>query len=68
MGDKPDVSEVLNFDKTKLKKQEVNEKSALPTSGGKISICDLVCDFYCGFCLMFSSMYLMCVFACRYCT
>jgi len=31
MGDKPDVSEVAGFDKTKLKKTETAEKNTLPT-------------------------------------
>ncbi|KAL6100901.1 tmsb4y [Pungitius sinensis] len=31
MADKPDVSEVANFDKTKLKKTETQEKNTLPT-------------------------------------
>ncbi|XP_013875505.1 thymosin beta-12 [Austrofundulus limnaeus] len=31
MSDKPDVSEVANFDKTKLKKTETKEKNPLPT-------------------------------------
>ncbi|XP_022091531.1 thymosin beta-like [Acanthaster planci] len=31
MGDKPDVSEVTSFDKTKLKKTETEEKNTLPS-------------------------------------
>ncbi|KAF1371840.1 hypothetical protein PFLUV_G00273540 [Perca fluviatilis] len=31
MSDKPDISEVTNFDKTKLKKTETQEKNPLPT-------------------------------------
>ncbi|XP_054470666.1 thymosin beta-4 [Anoplopoma fimbria] len=31
MSDKPDISEVENFDKTKLKKTETQEKNTLPT-------------------------------------
>uniref|UniRef100_A0AAY5KPG2 Thymosin beta n=1 Tax=Esox lucius TaxID=8010 RepID=A0AAY5KPG2_ESOLU len=31
MADKPDVSEVSHFDKTKLKKTETHEKNTLPT-------------------------------------
>lgn len=31
MSDKPDVSEVTTFDKTKLKKTETQEKNPLPT-------------------------------------
>ena len=32
MSDKPDVSEVASFDKTKLKKTDTQEKNTLPTS------------------------------------
>jgi hypothetical protein len=31
MGDKPDVSEVTSFDKSKLKKTDTEEKNTLPT-------------------------------------
>jgi len=31
MADKPDVSEVTNFDKSKLKYTETQEKNPLPT-------------------------------------
>ncbi|XP_041914301.1 thymosin beta-b-like [Alosa sapidissima] len=31
MGDKPDISEVVQFDKSKLKKTETLEKNTLPT-------------------------------------
>ncbi|XP_034430486.1 thymosin beta-4 [Hippoglossus hippoglossus] len=31
MSDKPDISEVENFDKTKLKKTDTVEKNPLPT-------------------------------------
>jgi len=31
MSDKPDVTEVEKFDKTKLKKTETKEKNPLPT-------------------------------------
>uniref|UniRef100_A0A3Q3WMD1 Thymosin beta n=1 Tax=Mola mola TaxID=94237 RepID=A0A3Q3WMD1_MOLML len=31
MSDKPDISEVTTFDKTKLKKTETQEKNPLPT-------------------------------------
>ncbi|CAI5655924.1 thymosin beta-4 [Astatotilapia calliptera] len=31
MSDKPDVTEVTTFDKTKLKKTETQEKNPLPT-------------------------------------
>lgn len=35
MGDKPDVTEVLSFDKSKLKPTETEEKNTLPTKDGK---------------------------------
>lgn len=35
MSDKPDVSEVTTFDKTKLKKTDTQEKNTLPTKEGK---------------------------------
>lgn len=31
MADKPDITEVTTFDKTKLKKTETEEKNTLPT-------------------------------------
>jgi len=31
MSDKPDISEVTKFDKTKLKKTKTEEKNTLPT-------------------------------------
>ena len=31
MSDKPDISEVTSFDKTKLKKTETQEKNPLPS-------------------------------------
>ncbi|XP_053184927.1 thymosin beta-4 [Scomber japonicus] len=31
MADKPDITEVTTFDKTKLKKTETQEKNTLPT-------------------------------------
>jgi len=31
MSDKPDMTEVASFDKTKLKKTETQEKNTLPT-------------------------------------
>jgi len=31
MGDKPDVSEIQQFDKSKLKKTNTQEKNPLPT-------------------------------------
>lgn len=38
MSDKPDVSEVTSFDKTKLKKTETQEKNPLPTKESKAQI------------------------------
>ncbi len=38
MADKPDISEVSQFDKTKLKKTETNEKNTLPTKESKFLI------------------------------
>lgn len=35
MADKPDVSEVVSFDKSKLKKTETEEKNPLPTQEGE---------------------------------
>lgn len=35
MSDKPDVSEVTKFDKSKLKKTETAEKNPLPTKESK---------------------------------
>lgn len=35
MSDKPDVSEVNTFDKTKLKHAETQEKNTLPTKESK---------------------------------
>lgn len=35
MGDKPDISEVTSFDKSKLKKTETQEKNPLPTKESK---------------------------------
>lgn len=36
MSDKPDISEVKEFDKTKLKKTETKEKNPLPTKESKL--------------------------------
>lgn len=38
MADKPDVSEVTTFDKTKLKKTETQEKNPLPTKESEESL------------------------------
>uniref|UniRef100_A0A8C2EW14 Thymosin beta 5 n=1 Tax=Cyprinus carpio TaxID=7962 RepID=A0A8C2EW14_CYPCA len=35
MADKPDISEISQFDKTKLKKTETKEKNTLPTKESK---------------------------------
>lgn len=40
MSDKPDMTEIARFDKTKLKKTETKEKNPLPT---KESECPFVC-------------------------
>ena len=37
MSDKPDLAEVTNFDKTKLKKTDTQEKNPLPSKESKIS-------------------------------
>ena len=37
MSDKPDVSEVTTFDKTKLKKTETQEKNPLPTKESELA-------------------------------
>uniref|UniRef100_A0A3B3RWV7 Thymosin beta n=1 Tax=Paramormyrops kingsleyae TaxID=1676925 RepID=A0A3B3RWV7_9TELE len=34
MSDKPDLTEIMSFDKTKLKKTETREKNPLPTKEG----------------------------------
>lgn len=36
MSDKPDVSEISHFDKSKLKKTETHEKNSLPTKEGEV--------------------------------
>ncbi|CAH1267035.1 TMSB10 [Branchiostoma lanceolatum] len=38
MSDKPDVSEVAKFDKSKLKKTETSVKNTLPTKEGKAEL------------------------------
>lgn len=40
MSDKPDISEVTSFDKSKLKKTETQEKNPLPSKESK---CVFVC-------------------------
>lgn len=37
MSDKPDMTEIANFDKTKLKKTETKEKNPLPTKESEYS-------------------------------
>uniref|UniRef100_A0A3B5KCA8 Thymosin beta n=1 Tax=Takifugu rubripes TaxID=31033 RepID=A0A3B5KCA8_TAKRU len=39
MSDKPDMTEIANFDKTKLKKTETKEKNPLPTKESDIYPC-----------------------------
>ena len=46
MADKPDISEVTTFDKTKLKKTDTQEKNTLPTSESELmheTLCVCVC-------------------------
>lgn len=38
MADKPDISEISQFDKTKLKKTETQEKNTLPTKESKFEM------------------------------
>jgi hypothetical protein len=38
MGDKPDVSEVTKFDKSKLKKADTQEKNTLPTKESEATL------------------------------
>lgn len=37
MGDKPDISEVQKFDKSKLKNVDTQEKNTLPTKEGQLT-------------------------------
>lgn len=46
MADKPDVSEVTTFDKTKLKKTETQEKNPLPTKESKQHLVLTEVSFY----------------------
>lgn len=39
MSDKPDMTEIARFDKTKLKKTETKEKNPLPTKESKSPSC-----------------------------
>lgn len=39
MSDKPDMTEIARFDKTKLKKTETKEKNPLPTKESECSLC-----------------------------
>lgn len=41
MSDKPDLSEVTNFDTSKLKKTTTEEKNTLPTKESKLWLDDL---------------------------
>lgn len=48
MSDKPDISEVTSFDKSKLKKTETQEKNPLPSKESKAqspAVKDCVCVF-----------------------
>ena len=42
MSDKPDISEVTKFDKSKLKKTETAEKNTLPTKESKCNCASLL--------------------------
>lgn len=37
MADKPDISEVTTFDKSKLKKTDTQEKNTLPTNESELT-------------------------------
>lgn len=45
MSDKPDVSEVTKFDKSKLKHAETQEKNTLPTKEGELLSANLWLHF-----------------------
>lgn len=42
MADKPDINEISQFDKTKLKKTETQEKNTLPTKESKSAFSDRI--------------------------
>ncbi len=46
MADKPDISEVSQFDKTKLKKTETKEKNTLPTKESKFEFYRALITFW----------------------
>jgi len=46
MSDKPDVSEVTKFDKTKLKHTETQEKNPLPTKESELPVHNFGCILY----------------------
>lgn len=46
MSDKPDISEVTKFDKSKLKKAETQEKNPLPTKESELSVHNFGCILY----------------------
>ena len=43
MADKPDVTEVTTFDKTKLKKTDTQEKNTLPTKESELALLSFHC-------------------------
>ena len=43
MSDKPDMTEISSFDKTKLKKTETKEKNPLPTKESELLLCMQAC-------------------------
>uniref|UniRef100_A0A673G105 Thymosin beta 5 n=1 Tax=Sinocyclocheilus rhinocerous TaxID=307959 RepID=A0A673G105_9TELE len=45
MADKPDISEISQFDKTKLKKTETKEKNTLPTKESKFEFYRMLITF-----------------------
>jgi len=59
MADKPNISEISQFDKTKLKKTETQEKNTLPTKESKfeffsehsvpsdifVPVCNILCNY-----------------------
>ncbi|KAI2668643.1 Thymosin beta-b [Labeo rohita] len=47
MADKPDISEISQFDKTKLKKTETKEKNTLPTKERQdVENCEMAGHFF----------------------
>ena len=67
MSDKPDISEVTTFDKTKLKKSETQEKNTLPSKESKCTdIPDFATNSKSCFILLASSM-CACLLVCDLC-